>query len=115
MADIKTVAIKELAKKPFIIATTNRNMRRMQEFQLSVAKLSDVPDEDYLAQVEAGIALINETIAFLRFILDLDDKQAEILENMDYEETQKIAQKITGRMMGLTEKELEEEQAPKEA
>ena len=39
----------------------------------------------------------------------------EVLENMDYEETQKIAQRITGRMMGLSDEEIEaQESAPKE-
>ena len=115
MAEIKTVTIKELSKKPFVIATTNRNMRRMQLYQLEIAKLSDTPDDDLTAQIEAGINIIDETLKFMRSILDLDDAQMEVLENMDYEETQKIAQRITGRMMGLSDEEIEaQESAPKE-
>lgn len=115
MAEIKTVTIKELSKKPFVIATTNRNMRRMQQYQLEIAKLSDTPDDDLTAQIEAGINIIDETLKFMRSILDLDDAQMEVLENMDYEETQKIAQRITGRMMGLSDEEIEaQESAPKE-
>ena len=115
MAEIKTVTIKELSKKPFVIATTNRNMRRMQQYQLEIAKLSDTPDDDLTAQIEAGINIIDETLKFMRSILDLDDAQMEVLENIDYEETQKIAQRITGRMMGLSDEEIEaQESAPKE-
>lgn len=115
MAEIKTLTIPELAKKPFVIATTNRNMRRMQQYQLKIAKLSATPDDDLTAQIAAGIDIIDETLKFMRAILDLDDAQMEVLENMDYEETQKIAQRITGRMMGLSDEEIEaQESAPKE-
>lgn len=115
MAEIKTLTIPELAEKPFVIATTNRNMRRMQQYQLEIAKLSDTPDDDLTAQIEAGINIIDETLKFMRSILDLDDAQMEVLENLDYEETQKIAQRITGRMMGLSDEEIEaQESAPKE-
>lgn len=115
MAEIKTLTIPELAEKPFVIATTNRNMRRMQQYQLKIAKLSATPDDDLTAQIAAGIDIIDETLKFMRAILDLDDAQMEVLENMDYEETQKIAQRITGRMMGLSDEEIEaQESAPKE-
>lgn len=115
MAEIKTVTIPELAKKPFVIATTNRNMRRMQQYQLNIAKLSETSEEDQKAQIAAGIAIIDETVAFMRAVLNLDDTQAEKLEDMDLEETQKITNRITGIMMGLSDETIEElESAPKE-
>ncbi|WP_369075414.1 phage tail tube assembly chaperone, partial [Streptococcus anginosus] len=43
--EIKNIKIKELGKKSFVVLTSNRNIRRMNEFQLEIAKISDI-DED---------------------------------------------------------------------
>lgn len=107
--EIKNIKIKELGKKSFTILTSNRNIRRMNEFQLEIAKISDI-DEDAPAteQFKANIAVITATLAFLRAILNLDDEQMEILEDLDTTRTQEIANYLSSRLMGLTDEQWEE-------
>ncbi|MCW1021178.1 phage tail assembly chaperone, partial [Streptococcus anginosus] len=52
--------------------------------------------------------VITATLAFLRAVLNLSDEQMEILEDLDTERTQEIANYVSGRLMGLSDEQLEE-------
>ena len=107
--EIKNIKIKELGKKTFAVLTSNRNVRRMNEFQLEIAKISDIEEDAPMTeQFKANIGVITSTLAFLRAVLNLSDEQMEILEDLDTERTQEIANYVSGRLMGLSDEELEE-------
>ena len=107
--EIKNIEIKELGKKTFTVLTSNRNVRRMNEFQLEIAKISDIEENAPMTeQFKANIAVITATLAFLRAVLNLSDEQMEILEDLGTERTQEIANYVSGRLMGLSDEQLEE-------
>ena len=107
--EIKNIKIKELGKKSFTVLTSNRNVRRMNEFQLEIAKISDIEEDAPMTeQFKANIGVITATLAFLRAVLNLSDEQMEILEDLDTERTQEIANYVSGRLMGLSDDQLEE-------
>lgn len=113
--EVKTIKIPELSKKAFAVHTSIRNMKRMFAYQLEVAKVSDNLDEDdVVSQISASLKGLDETLTFIRAVLDLDDDAYEKLLDLDSERVQKISEQITGYMLGLTDEQLEDVKDPKE-
>ena len=113
--EVKTIVIPELRKKAFEVHTSIRNMKRMFAYQLDVAKVSDGLDEDdVVSQISASLKGLDETLAFVRAVLDLDDDTYEKLLDLDSERVQKISETITGYMLGLSDEQLEDAKGPKE-
>ena len=113
--EIKTIVIPELRKKAFEVHTSIRNMKRMYAYQLAVAKVIDeLDDNDAVGQISANLKGLDETLAFVRAILDLDDDTYEKLLDLDSERVQKISETITGYMLGLSDEQLEGAEDPKE-
>ena len=113
--EIKTIVIPELQKKAFEVHTSIRNMKRMFTYQLAVAKVSDDLDEDdVVGQISASLKGLDETLAFIRAVLKLDDDAYEKLLDLDSERVQKISEQITGYMLGLSDEQLEDAKDPKE-
>ena len=112
--EVKTIVIPELQKKAFEVHTSIRNMKRMFTYQLAVAKVSDDLDEDdVVGQISASLKGLDETLAFIRAILNLDDDAYEKLLDLDSERVQKISEQITGYMLGLNDEQLEDAKDPK--
>ncbi|MCS8613793.1 phage tail assembly chaperone [Streptococcus thermophilus] len=106
--EIKTIKIPEISKHSFEVATTNRNVLRMHEYQLAVLKISDTIEEsDTQEQAQASFTSLKELLSFIRAILNLDDEEYDKLLDLDNQRTQEIAEKLVGFMYGLTEEELE--------
>lgn len=113
--EIKTIVIPELQKKAFEVHTSIRNMKRMFAYQLAVAKVSDELDEDdVVGQISASLKGLDETLAFIRAVLNLDDDAYEKMLDLDSERVQKISEQITGYMLGLSDEQLEDAKSPKE-
>jgi hypothetical protein len=106
--EIKNIKIPEISKKAFEVATSNRNVLRMHEYQLAVLKISDTVEEsDTQEQAQASFTILEEMLSFIRAILDLDDGAYEKLLDLDNVRTQEIAEKLVGYMYGLTDEQLE--------
>ena len=113
--DIKTFVISELQKKAFEVHTSVRNIKRMFAYQLAVAKVSDELDEDdVVGQISASLKGLDETLAFIRAVLNLDDDAYEKMLDLDSERVQKISEQITGHLLGLTDEQLKDAKDPKE-
>lgn len=106
--EIKTIQIPEISKKAFKVTTSNRNVLRMHEYQLSVLKISDTVEEgDTQEQAQASFTILKEMLGFIRAVLNLDDEAYDKLLDLDNERTQEIAEKLVGYMYGLTDEQLE--------
>lgn len=107
--EIKKIKIPELGKKAFQVFTSNRNMKRVAEYQLAVLKLSEsIEEKGALEQAEAQIKTVDAVLSFIRAILDLDDETYEKLLDLDYARTQEISEKLIGYMYGLSDEDLKE-------
>lgn len=106
--EIKTIKIPEISKKAFEVATSNRNVLRMHEYQLAVLKISDTVEEgDTQEQAQASFTILKEMLSFIRAVLKLDDEAYDKLLDLDNVRTQEIAEKLVGYMYGLTDEQLE--------
>lgn len=106
--EIKTIKIPEISKKAFEVATSNRNVLRMHEYQLAVLKIIDTVEEgDTQEQAQASFTILKEMLSFIRAVLKLDDEAYDKLLDLDNERTQEIAEKLVSYMYGLTDEPLE--------
>lgn len=106
--EIRTIQIPEISKKAFKVTTSNRNVLRMHEYQLSVLKISDTVEEgDTQEQAQASFTILKEMLGFIRAVLNLDDEAYDKLLDLDNVRTQEIAEKLVGYMYGLTDEQLE--------
>ncbi|MDU2326132.1 MAG: phage tail tube assembly chaperone [Streptococcus salivarius] len=106
--EIRIIQIPEISKKAFEVATSNRNVLRMHEYQLAVLKISDTVEEsDAQEQAQASFTALKEMLGFIRAVLNLDDEAYDKLLDLDNVRTQEIAEKLVGYMYGLTDEQLE--------
>lgn len=107
--EVKTIKIPEIAKKPFQVLTTNRNIMRMQQYQLAVLKVGEgVDEEDVAGQTQASLAVLEEMLSFIRVILNLDDEAYEKLLDMPNDRTQEVVNKLVGYLYGLSDEDMAE-------
>lgn len=106
--EIKNIKIPELGKKAFVVLTSNKNMRKMNLFQLEMAKIADIDTDDMVASLEANVKGIELTLDYLREILGLTDEQVDILDDLEMQRTQEIANYLSARLMGLSDKQIKE-------
>ncbi|QBX25316.1 Phage tail assembly chaperone protein, TAC [Streptococcus henryi] len=101
---ILKISIPELDKKPFQVPTSNKNVKEMYRYQLAVATLTNnITDENY---AEQSLKLMDTSFDYLKDVLKLTDKQIKIIdEEMDLDGMQKIINKVSARLMGMSEEE----------
>ncbi|AZF90767.1 tail protein [Streptococcus phage CHPC919] len=106
--EIRTIKIPEISKKAFQVATSNRNVLRMHEYQLAVLKISDtIEDGDTQEQAQGSYSILKEMLGFIRAVLNLNDEDYDKLLDLENKRTQEIAEKLVGYMYGLTDEQLE--------
>lgn len=110
------IKVNELNKdKPFFVKTTNANMRLVLNFQLLLAKSDDLSeqakeDADSVKSsdvLKEQLKIIDSTTELIQNILHLNEKQLKRLDDMESEDSILLANRITMRMNGFTEKEIQ--------
>lgn len=110
------IKVNELNKdKPFFVKTTNANMRLVLNFQLLLAKSDDLSeqakeDADSVKSsdiLKEQLKIIDSTTELIQSILHLNEKQLKRLDDMETEDSILLANRITMRMNGFTEKEIQ--------
>lgn len=81
-------------------------MRATYQLQLKMAEASDITDMEPKDQIKAAYDLNVGLCEYLKNVLQLDDKDAEKLDDLDQEETIAIANHVAMRLMGLSEADI---------
>lgn len=109
------ISYKELRKTPFEVKASLKNLKKTYAIQLKLAKLEDAMNED--APVESMESILGALDSVTEYIVDmLKLKPAEIekLEDLSQDEVMTVAQRLNMRLMGMSEKEIEEALKPDE-
>lgn len=93
--------------KPTFVKTSNKNMRKTLQYQLDQAKAQDIADKEPDEQIELSLKLIDDTEDYIVDMLGLDDKGKDKLENLELEQSTEIATRISLRLNGLTDQEID--------
>lgn len=94
-------------KKSFKVRHTNRNMKLSYKFQLSIAKMSDVADDDAVKQNEEALHYYDTLLEFPVALLKLTDAQAEKLDEMDADDLQMLDVKLALTTQGVKKSAIE--------
>ena len=91
----------KLFDKEFDVKASNKAVRSALKMQLEFAKMNNTADKDATDVFSTQIAVIDEAESFMKNILKLTKKQAESLDDMDFQETMSAVGFICLRMRGL--------------
>ena len=127
------IKIAQLAKKPFDVKKSGKNLKKTYQFQLDMAKLQDkinqgstdevtkrneLSDEEKAAfdkkeqeqaivSFQAMIDIQDNAESYLTDILKLNEKQIDDLEDLEQDDIFEICQYVAMRMTGMTDAEIE--------
>lgn len=103
-------------KKRFNVKASNKNMRKVYEQQLKMAKIDAANDTDADTDItetfKNNLAVIDSTEDFITTTLKLTAKQRDALEDLDQAETVDMANHISMRLLGMSEKDIKEANEP---
>lgn len=119
------IKVAQFKKAPFEIKASNKNVTAAYELQLNFAKVSqkmEQEDIDPMDIIQLNLDATKNVIMFITDILKLDEKQKGVLDDMESQETTELATRISMRLMGMSEEEIQdvnknnngEEESPKE-
>ncbi|KRL99747.1 hypothetical protein FD50_GL000066 [Liquorilactobacillus satsumensis DSM 16230 = JCM 12392] len=69
--------------------------------QLFLAKSEDMESKEPKEQLQDFLVMTEEVEGYVKKTLKLNDKQYEKLEEMEFEETVELANKIASKMLGI--------------
>lgn len=99
----------EPLKKTFEVRHTNRLVKLSYAFQLTMSKMGAIADvEDPDKQFETAQNYASSLVDFPKEALKLTDQQAEILDDTEQDELQKIDVKLALTIQGLPKKAIAE-------
>lgn len=101
------IYIKQLHHK-YQVKQSNKNMRKVYNVQLKMAKLNDVKNKPAEDQIKEALDLTDTLVNFIKEVLGLKGKYADMIDDQETPETSEIASYICQRIMGLTDKQIEE-------
>ncbi|MCT0000743.1 phage tail assembly chaperone [Weissella cibaria] len=103
------ISFKELRKTPFEVKASLKNLKKTYKIELKLATLTDSMRED--APVESMGAVLSALESVTEYVVNmlrLKDNEVETLENLSQEEFMALSQRLTMRVMGMSEAEIED-------
>lgn len=101
------ISFKELRKTPFEVKASVKNLKKTYAVQLNLAKLEDAMSEDApVASMEAVLGALDNVTDYIVNMLNLKPGEVEKFEDLSQEDVMNIAQRLTMRLMGMTEDEI---------
>lgn len=111
MADTITISVKdELGiAKPFKVKTSNKNMRKVYQIQVDMAEAKNTENstDDSVEIAKVEVKTIGIVVNFIADILNLNDKQKQLVEELSVVDTVKLANRINLRMQGYSDEAYE--------
>lgn len=90
-------------KKKFVVKSSNRNMLATYRMQETLAKSQDLAEKDVVEQIKDVEEMTVGVMEYIKNVLRLNDKQVNVLEDMESNETVELANHIAMRLMGVSE------------
>ena len=106
------ISFKELRKAPFEVKASFKNLRKTYGVQLELAKLQDSLNGEPVESMQAILKSFDDTVEYISDMLHLKGKELDALEELEQEEVTAIAQRISMRVMGMSEDEIKEALEP---
>lgn len=98
----------KLSNREHIVKVTNRVMKATLSLQLMMAQVDDVEDADLtpVEQLKQQQKLIDDVISYITDTLKLNQKEQEKLDDLEFDDTVKIANHVVMRVQGYSEDDI---------
>ena len=101
------IKVEQLAKKPFEVKGSVKNLKKTYKFQKDMAQMEDITETaEGTEMFDAMDNMLDELIDYLSTILHLTAKQVESLEELEQPELIFMAQRVAMRLMGASEEDI---------
>ena len=102
------INLKELGKT-YEVKASNKNMRAIYQLQLDMNKVATLEEtDDPMALIQAQLDATTKVENFITDILKLNKKEQEKLDDMDSETTIMLSQRISMKLFGMSDKDIDE-------
>lgn len=81
------IKVSQLSNRVHEVKTTNRNMEKMYDLQLLMAKADDIADMEPVEIIKVQRDMLHDSIAFLTTVLNLNKQETEKLGDLEFTET----------------------------
>lgn len=101
---IKVMAISNRVHE---VKTTNRNMEKMYDLQLMMAKADDIADMEPVEIIKVQRDMLHDSIDFLTTVLSLNKQEIEKLGDLEFADTIQAVNYTFERMMGMSDEDID--------
>lgn len=102
------INLKELGKT-YEVKASNKNMRAIYQLQLDMNKVATLEEtDDPMALIQAQLDATTKVENFITDILKLNKKEQEKLDDMDSETTIMLSQRISMKLMGMSDADIDQ-------
>ncbi|MEE6710075.1 phage tail tube assembly chaperone [Lacticaseibacillus paracasei] len=101
------IKVSQLSNRVHEVKTSNRNMEKMYELQLLMAKADDVADMEPVEIIKMQRDMLHDSIDFLTTVLGLNKQETEKLRDLEFADTIQAVNYTFERMMGMSDEDID--------
>lgn len=101
------IKVSQLSNRVHEVKTTNRNMEKMYDLQLLMAKADDVADMEPVEIIKMQRDMLHDSIDFLTTVLSLNKQEIDKLGDLEFADTIQAVNYVFERMMGMSDEDID--------
>jgi hypothetical protein len=101
------IKVSQLSNRVHEVKTTNRNMEKMYDLQLLMAKADDVANMEPVEIIKMQRDMLHDSIDFLTTVLSLNKQETEKLGDLEFADTIQAVNYTFERMMGMSDEDID--------
>jgi len=101
------IKVSQLSNRVHEVKTTNRNMEKMYDLQLMMAKADDIADMEPVEIIKVQRDMLHDSIDFLTTVLSLNKQEIEKLGDLEFADTIQAVNYTFERMMGMSDEDID--------
>jgi len=101
------IKVSQLSNRVHEVKTTNRNMEKMYDLQLMMAKADDVANMEPVEIIKVQRDMLHDSIDFLTTVLSLNKQEIEKLGDLEFADTIQAVNYTFERMMGMSDEDID--------
>lgn len=101
------IKVSQLSNRVHEVKTTNRNMEKMYDLQLLMAKADDIANMEPVEIIKVQRDMLHDSIDFLTTVLNLNKQETEKLGDLEFADTIQVVNYTFERMMGMSDEDID--------
>ena len=101
------IKVSQLSNRVHEVKTSNRNMEKMYDLHLLMAKAGDVADMERVEIIKMQRDMLHDSIDFLTTVLGLNKQEIEKLGDLEFADTIQAVNYTFERMMGMSDEDID--------